>query len=640
MSAEIYRTLAWLPGPPPDFAAACHALESTEGVGKRIQSLASHSLNESQIQQLYKAIRRSTAARLDMAPLVSFRLGVLSNGTVDLIVPPLVVSAARYGFLLDCVTVPFGQAVQEALAPNSTIHSAGVDAVLVALDYRGVQLKLAVGNEAASRAGVEAAVEHISVIRRGIRNHSRVSCILQTLARPPEALFGNLDRTTAGVWRSLIDSFNRRLCESISGSGDLLLDVAAIAECVGLADWHSPSEWNLARLPFAYTFTPLYSENVSRLIAALRGKSRRCLVLDLDNTLWGGVIGDDGLEGIQLSHGDATGEAFLGVQEFATSLRQRGIVLAVCSKNEDANARLPFREHKEMVLREEDFAVFMANWNDKASNLQAISETIGLGLDSFVFLDDNPAERIRIRQSLPEVAVPELPADPALYVRTLSAAGYFESIAFSDEDLKRAGFYDSNARRASLKNEIGGLDEYLRSLKMEIYFQAFESATRVRITQLINKSNQFNLTTRRYTENEVAALELSGSHWTLQVRLSDAFGDNGMISVVICRDIGAAKWEIDTWLMSCRVLGRRVEQMVLGEILRGARERNVQTLIGVYRPTERNNLVRHHYRDLGFHHVGVEPDGTEFWELDVTTGQIPEPPMVVHRIEAARKVAV
>jgi FkbH-like protein len=407
--------------------------------------------------------------------------------------------------------------------------------------------------------------------------------------------------------------------------------VAALSENVGLEDWHSPTQWNMAKLPFSSTYVPLYAEHLSRMIAALRGKSRRCLILDLDNTLWGGTIGDDGLDGIQLAQGDPTGEAFQSVQRFALELRMRGIILAVSSKNYDEVARAPFRKHPDMLLREEHIAIFQANWNDKAANIKAISEELSLGLDAMVLLDDNPVERGLVRRLLPQVAVPELPADPALYVRTLSAAGYFESVTFSHEDAKRPTFYQDNARRVTLQKQIGDVESYLTSLRMVITFQPFDEAGRARITQLINKSNQFNLTTRRYTEVEVAALERDPNCFTMQVRLADTFGDNGMISVVICKLAGANAWEIDTWLMSCRVLGRRVENAVLQELLTHSEQRGIRKLIGRYIPTQRNQLVEAHYKELGFTSAGEEADRSTMWEMDVANAQVAGAPMEVRR---------
>ena len=281
-----------------------------------------------------------------------------------------------------------------------------------------------------------------------------------------------------------------------------MLDVASLAETVGLANWHSPAQWNIAKFAFDAKFLPLYADHVGRILGALRGKSRRCLVLDLDNTVWGGVIGDDGLEGIVIGQGDATGEAYLDVQRTALALRERGVVLAVASKNSDEIARSVFREHPEMLLRENHIAVFQANWNDKATNISAIANELALGIEAMVFLDDNPVERGLIREMLPQVAVPELPDDPALYARTLAAAGYFEAIAFSEEDRQRAEFYQDNARRVTLQKQAGDVDAYLVSLNMRIDFRPFDATGRSRIAQLINKSNQFNLTTRRYTEAE------------------------------------------------------------------------------------------------------------------------------------------
>jgi FkbH-like protein len=341
------------------------------------------------------------------------------------------------------------------------------------------------------------------------------------------------------------------------------------------------------------------------------------------------VIGDDGLEGIKIAQGDATGEAHLAVQRMALDLRSRGIVLAVSSKNTDEVARTPFEQHPEMLLKLDHIAVFQANWNDKATNIQAIAEELSLGLDAMVFLDDNPVERGLVRKLLPQVAVPELPEDPAYYVRTLAAGGYFEAVTFATEDLKRAGFYQDNAKRANLQKQVGGVDAYLASLDMTITFQPFDATGRARIVQLINKSNQYNLTTRRYTDPEVLAAENDPEVFTLQVRLADIFGDNGMISVIVCRPSVDEAWDIDTWLMSCRVLGRKVEHMVLREMLEHARAAGIRKLTGTYRPTDRNKLVVDHYAKLGFTKIAEDETGLTQWELLVDGAEPDSAPMKV-----------
>lgn len=624
---DLLELLAWLPPPPADFAAACRAARySPHELGQRLQWLASHALDEIQLSRLAREVARARATGSPLTPLMPFTLGLVSNATTDLIAPALVATALRHGIALDCITAPFGQVAQEALATESAIKRVQPDAVLVALDYRGLPLRPTPGDADAAEATAAQALQQLQAIRDGFVRGSKTVCILQTIARPAEPCFGSLDLAMPGTVRHLIDSVNRGLASSLAGSETVLFDVAGLAETVGLADWHSPLEWNLAKIPFASRFVPLYADHVCRLIGALRGKSRRCLVLDLDNTLWSGVIGDDGIEGIVLGQGDATGEAHLCVQEIALSLRERGIVLAVSSKNDDELARLPFRRHPDMLLREEHIAVFQANWNDKASNIEAIAEELSLGLDAVVFLDDNPSERGLVRRLLPQVAVPELPEDPSLFSRTLMASGYFEAVTFSAEDRKRSDFYRDNARRIALQKQAGNVDAYLASLKMEIRFQPFDDVGRARITQLINKSNQFNLTTRRYTEAEVRECGRDPDCYTLQVSLSDIYGDNGMISVVVCQRNGS-DWYVDTWLMSCRVLGRRVENAILRELVAAARERGVHRIVGTYRPTPRNKMVEDHYAKLGFSLLQRDDDGTVFWELDLALSAGAEVPI-------------
>jgi FkbH-like protein len=632
MSEQLYTELQWLPRPPEDFSKRCRALRETAGeVGREIRALASFALDENKLVKLANSIESLRSTPDNLRPLIPFRLGIISNATSHFMVPALTATAARYGIALECIEANYGQVMQEALAPDSMMNRARADAVLVAIDYRGLALAAPLGDSAAADTLVASAIDELRAIRDALRKNSGASCIFQTLARPVEATFGSLDLALPGTSRNVIDLFNRSLATTLAGKEDLLLDVGGLAETVGLSGWHDANLWNIGKIPFANCFLPIYADLACRLIAALRGKSRRCLVLDLDNTLWGGVIGDDGLEGIVLGQGDPQGEAHLEIQRTALALRERGIVLAVSSKNNDETARLPFQKHPEMLLRENHLAVFQANWNDKATNIRAIAEELSLGLESFVFLDDNPAERRLVRDMLSDVAVPELPDDPALYVRTLLAAGYFEAITYSPEDQKRADFYQDNARRVALQRVTGDLDAYLATLNMTITFQPFDEVGRARIAQLISKSNQFNLTTRRYSEAQVAEIEADPNCLTLQVRLVDTFGDNGMISVIICRQ-DAGVWQIDTWLMSCRVLGRRVEQAVLQELLIHARSLGISRIIGTYRPTERNRLVEDHYSKLGFTECERLADGSTVWSLEVADYTDVSLPMKVVRI--------
>jgi FkbH-like protein len=626
----LYSELLWLPRLQDDFNRALKAAGNNgSSLGADLRFLASFALEPNQLAKLAKKVVDARAQENSLQPLVPFKLALLSNGTVDMIVPALIASAVRHGIDLEVIQPHYDQVAQEALTPDSKINSSKPDAVLFALDYRALPLKLTLGDPEASAASVQGALGYLQTLRNGIKTNSNSVCIFQTLAPPAESLFGQLDRALPGTLRNLIDSINRELSADVLAEGDVILDIASLAETVGLADWHNPQMWNLGKFPFSDELIPLYADHVARTIAAIRGKSKKVLVLDLDNTVWGGVIGDDGMEGIKIAQGDAIGEAHLAVQRLALDLRQRGIVLAVSSKNTDSVAREVFEKHPEMLLKINHIAVFQANWNDKATNIQAIAEELSLGLDSFVFLDDNPVERGLVRKLLPQVAVPELPAEPALYARTLAAAGYFEAIAFAGEDLKRAGFYQDNAKRLTLQKQMGGVDAYLASLDMTITFQPFDAVGRARIVQLINKSNQYNLTTRRYTDPEIVEAENDPAVFGLQVRLSDTFGDNGMISVVICRPGESESWEIDTWLMSCRVLGRKVEHMVLREILAHARQAGIRKLHGVYKPSDRNKLVIDHYSKLGFTKVDEDEIGTTHWQLLVDDPEPESAPMKV-----------
>lgn len=627
---SLYSELQWLPRVPQEFSARLKALGNSMGsLGHELQALGSYALDLNHLTKLAKAIGKAHSDGNALDPLVPFRLAILSNSTIDLIVPALVASAVRYGIDLEVIQPRYDQVAQEALTPDSKVNSSKPDAVLFALDYRALPLRLSLGDAETSSATVQGSISYLQALRSGVKANSNAVCIFQTFAPAVETLFGSLDCALPGTPRSLTRRINRELAEFVLSSGDVLFDVAGLAETVGLAEWHDPKLWNMARFSFSDELIPLYADHVARTVAAIRGKSKKVLIFDLDNTIWGGVIGDDGLDGIRIAKGDAGGEAHLALQHLALDLRQRGIVLAVCSKNSDEVAREPFEKHPEMLLKLNHFAVFQANWDDKATNIRAIAEELSLGLDAMVLLDDNPVERGLVRQLVPQVAVPELPEEPAYYARTLAAAGYFEAVTFAGEDLKRADFYRDNAKRASLQQRVGGVDAYLASLDMTIKFQPFDIAGRARIVQLINKSNQYNLTTRRYSDAEVAAAEKDPEVFTMQVRLADIFGDNGMISVVICRPGEAGAWEIDTWLMSCRVLGRKVEHMVLAEILNQARGAGIFKLRGIYRPTDRNKLVIDHYSKLGFRKVGEEESGLARWELVVEGAEPESAPMKV-----------
>jgi len=621
--------LPWLREAPADFAVRCKGTgENIDAAGRELQFLAGFRLNSRQAAQLARAVRRCRAEQIDLKPLSPFRLGVLASATADLLLDDLVAAAARHGVALEIVAAPYDQVVQQAFAPTSLVNTAKLDAVLVAVDHRWLKLdRPMLGEDAA--AAVAQGINQLKQVAEALLTHGNASAILQTFPVPSLPLFGSFDRRVRGSVRAMIEEANRAIGSLAEETGGYLLDVAALAEQVGTDRWFDPVQWAAYKLPFSADCTPIYADHVGRLLAAIRGKTRKCLVLDLDNTVWGGVVGDDGVAALFLSQGDAHGEAFIAVQRSALELRERGIMLAVCSKNDEAVARRPFQEHPEMLLKEEHFAAFYANWIDKPSNLEAIARTLNIGLDALVLLDDNPAERAQVRAALPEVAIPELPNDPSWFAWYLRAAGYFEAVAFSAEDRLRVGSYAADAQRSAVMAKARDLGDYLASLEMKITFAPFEPRGRQRIAQLINKTNQFNLTTRRYTEHKLAAMENDSSLFTLQVRLADRFGDLGMIGIVICRapPRGSSSWEIDTWLMSCRVLGRKVEEAMLAKVVSEARLRGITRLSGAYIPTPKNGMVASHYEKLGFRQKSQDKRGRTEWDLDIADYTPPPLPM-------------
>jgi FkbH-like protein len=393
-------------------------------------------------------------------------------------------------------------------------------------------------------------------------------------------------------------------------------NVSALSGYHGSKAWRDDRLYDISKIPVAEPFWQVYAENIAAVVAGVFGKSRKCLVLDLDNTLWGGVVGDDGISGIQIGEDSGTGEAFRRFQTAVKALKDRGVLLAVCSKNDLVTAQEPFLKRSEMLLKLEDFSYFCANWEPKDQNLITIATALNLGLDSMIFADDNPAERAIIRRSLPQVAVLELPEDPADYARTLGRCSLFDVVTLTLEDMDRTASYQSVSARKALQAQAGDYSDYLHSLEMVGSVSVFDELNVPRITQLINKTNQFNLTTRRYTETQVRGWMANPSALTFVVSLKDRFGDYGLISVFI-GVTDARDMEIDTWLMSCRVLKRGVERLLFRSVVQQALARSLVTIRGRYIPTAKNGMVAELYRELGFELEKTETDGSTLWIFDL-----------------------
>jgi FkbH-like protein len=610
-----------IPVDQPDFRLQLQiALAETDARARLdgLARLAQSGLGFTETIQLDRALARSVPKPVE--DYADVRLAILSANTIDHLLPAIRVAGLRYKLRLDLFSGAFGQYRQELLDPESPLPRFRPDLILLSLNAR--QAIAGVPIAATAEQAEEALARTIGELRelwRHARNALKATVIQQSYLDVSEPLFGSYDRLVPAAPSRLIARLNDLLAEAAAQEKVLLLDVARASARDGIDAWFDVARWLQGKMEIAPHAAQRYGGLLARLIGAQRGQSRKCLVLDLDNTIWGGVVGDVGVAGIVLGEGSAEGEAHLALQRYARMLKDRGVILAICSKNDPGLAEAAFREHPEMVLRPADIAAFVANWNDKVANLRDIAERLNIGLDSLVFVDDNPVERARVREGLPMVAVPELPSDPALYVRCIADAGYFEAVSFTTEDLRRGEQYASIAARDALRGASQSVEEFLRGLEMSVSYGPIGPVDLARATQLINKTNQFNTTTRRYSSDDVARFAAAPGDITLQFRLTDRFGDNGLVSVMILRaasDPGVL--DIDTWVMSCRVFGRQLENEAMNIAVEAARARGARALQAEYIPTERNGVVSGLFKILGFAAApGSGPAGASRWVLNL-----------------------
>jgi len=427
---------------------------------------------------------------------------------------------------------------------------------------------------------------------------------------------GNLEATQSSGRVNFLMRLNAEFASyACKHSRFLINDILYLSAKVGLDEWHNHTYWYNFHMAVSPTATVALAQNLAAILKSVYGRSKKCLVLDLDNTLWGGIVGDDGVQNLILGRDHPVGEAFLDFQLYLKELQRRGVILAICSKNEIENAKEGF-SHPDSILKVEDFSAFKANWNPKPENIREIARELNIGLDSLVFLDDNPAERALVADQLPEVAVPDVGSDVSRFAEILEHERYFEVDKLVQEDLNRSAFYNSNAQRSAYQGGFRDYGEFLNSLEMTAEIAPFSPVYLERITQLINKTNQFNLTTRRYTSAEVEAISQDPGFVTLYGRLADKFGDNGLVSVLIGRAIDETL-ELDLWLMSCRVLNREMEFAMFDALVEQCQARGIRKIVGVYIPSKKNSLVAGHFAGLGFTRLNGSSGGHESWHYDV-----------------------
>lgn len=542
-----------------------------------------------------RSLRKELSASLHLQEI---RIAILGGSTADELIQLWELLLLNSGLRPVFHQAPYGLFYESAVYDTATLSDFRPEIVYMHTFCCNVKNKPPIDcGEADLPLYVAAELQHYREIWASLES---LGCqvIQNNFETPPHALLGNLDAVAAGGMTRFLMQLNVAFAHEIPAHPKVLLqDVHSIAAMVGMARWFDGKRYFSYKLLLTAEADLALARSLTSMVKAICGKSRKVLVLDLDNTLWGGVIGDDGADHIQIG-GNPIGEAYTAFQQYCLSLRERGILLAVCSKNTEELAKSGFA-HADSVLKLEHFSCFKANWEHKPANLLAIASELNLGLDSLVFVDDNPAERAIVEAQLPAVAVPDIGSDVVHFADILDRARYFEPVTLSQEDFKRSGLYADNAKRAIVAKEFGDYGEYLDSLQMRAVIDTFRPACIERITQLTHKTNQFNLTTRRYTQGELEAIAADQGFVGLYGRLKDRFGDNGIIAVMVGRR-EADTLHLDLWLMSCRVFKRGMESAMLDALVDRARRMGVTTILGYYLPTSKNGIVADLLPGLGF----------------------------------------
>ncbi|MFZ0885619.1 MAG: HAD-IIIC family phosphatase [Candidatus Acidiferrales bacterium] len=469
---------------------------------------------------------------------------------------------------------------------------------------------------------VQSELQRFAAIWQSLTNNTHCTVIQNNFEPPAARILGNLDGVVPGGQTRMVNCLNSEFAREANSNSRLIInDINAIAASLGLIHFHDARRWFSYKLITSPEGSLEIAKSVTAIISALYGRSRKCLVLDLDNTLWGGSIGDEGADKIRIGKETPEAEAYTAFQEYCLRLRERGVLLAVCSKNSEETAKEGFA-HPDSLLKLSDFSCFKANWNPKHENIAAIAKELNIGLESMVFVDDSAAERELVSAQLPMVAVPDVGSDITNFIAILDGARYFEPAALTNEDLSRGKQYEANSQRALQQSQFASYEDYLDSLEMSAEIGAFRPMYLERIAQLTNKTNQFNLTTRRYTPAEIETIAADPGYLTLYGKLSDKFGDNGLISVIIGRQ-ELRTVHLDLWLMSCRVVKRDMEFAMLDALVAACHERGVLEILGYYLPSQRNSMVSDLYAKLGFNRVAQEEDGRSVWKLELNGQYVP-----------------
>lgn len=542
------------------------------------------------------------------------KVALLGDTATQLLAVAIKAMGYHIKYDIDLFEAEFNQIEQQVMDPTSYLHCFGADYTIV---FQSTHKLLEKHSMMSSLEQSTLADERLNFIQT-LCNSISGRIIYYNYPEIEDTIFGSYANKISSSFTYQLRKLNFELMNLAQHNPNLFIcDIAGLQNKFGRNMMFTTNVYVNTEMVLSLDILPHVASRTMDIVRAAEGQIKKCLILDLDNTIWGGLVGDDGWENIQVGHGLGIGKAFTEFQQWIKKLRERGIIIAVCSKNDEDKAKEPFEKNPEMVLKLDDIAVFVANWNNKADNILAIQRILNIGFDSMVFLDDNPFERNMVRENIPEITVPELPDDPSEYLEFLYSLNLFETVSYSNADTDRTKQYQVEAQRVSIQNNFTNESDFLKSLDMISAVNSFNTFSIPRVAQLSQRSNQFNLRTTRYTEAEIEALSKNKQYVDLSFTLVDKFGDNGLICVVILKKQDPETLFIDTWFMSCRVLKRGMENFTLNTIVAYAKTNGFKHIIGEYLPTTKNKMVEEHYPNLGFQRIANT--ATSQFVLDVET---------------------
>jgi FkbH-like protein len=567
-----------------------------------------------------RELKALAAKELNIAP---YKVAILGDTATQLLVTSVKGEAAARNIALDIYEGEYNQIERQLLDPTSDLYQFDASVVII---FQSTHKLCEYHSQLSAERQEQVAEERLSFLSSICECPAFAEKKILYFNYPEieDTVFGSYANKVEASFSFQVRKLNYELMLLSRQYPNLFIcDIAGLQNMFGRQFMFSPNVYMSTEMVLSVNALPYVASRVVDIIGAIRGQFKKCLILDLDNTVWGGVIGDDGLEGIELGHGLGIGKAFTEFQMWVKKLKQRGIIICVASKNNEDTAKEPFEKHPDMVLKLDDIAVFMANWETKVDNIRAIQSILNISFDSMVFLDDNPFERNIVRENIPGITVPELPEDPGKYLEYLYSLNLFETASYSQADKDRTKQYQVEAKRVSLAKTFTNEADFLKSLDMISTVSAFTKFNTPRVAQLSQRSNQFNLRTIRYTEADITSMAENPDVIDLSFTLEDKFGDNGLIAVIIMKKLAEDTLFVDTWFMSCRVLKRGMENFTLNTMVECAKKKGFKRIVGEYLPTPKNKMVELHYPNLGFTKSDEPSDGVKY-VLDVDGYQLRE----------------